>query len=156
MNHVRSCCICVRAGALLNVASHSYSDCGVLERMSPVENKASQQKTSNISRISAANAHSVLAISVNVGIQWRIILKRNFKEKSKSVHKRPVSKFRERCNQTSVPVKYRVFLLKGDTISLSTQLSSVPPCKFQDRVRVLIWFSIQQSAPLALQLLTVP
>ena len=156
MNHVRSCCICVGAGALLNVASHSYSYCGVLERMSPVENKESQQKTSNISRISAASVHSVLTISVHVGIQLGIILKRNFKEKSKPVHKLPVSKFRERCNQTSVPVKYREFLLKGDTISFSTQFSSVSPCKFQGRVRMLIWFSIKQSAPLAVQLLTVP
>jgi len=124
--------------------------------MSPVENKESQQKTSNISRISAANAHSVLTISVNIGVQWGIVLKRKFKEKSKPVHKRPVSKFRERCNQTSVPVKYREFLPSGDTISLSTQFSSVSPCKFQGRVRVLISFSIQQSAPLVLEMLTVP
>jgi hypothetical protein len=70
MNHVRSCCICCSVGraSLLNVASQSYSYCGVLERMSPVENKESRQKTSNISRLSAINVHGVVAISVNVGI----------------------------------------------------------------------------------------
>jgi len=58
----------VGRASLLNVASHSYSYYDVLERMSPVENKDSQQKTSNISRLSATNVHGVVAISVNNGI----------------------------------------------------------------------------------------
>ena len=52
---------------MLNVASHSYSYYGVLEKMSPVANKESQQKNSNISRFSAINVHDVVDISVNVG-----------------------------------------------------------------------------------------
>lgn len=69
MNHVRSSDVCVFGRAsLLNVASHSYSHCGVLQRMSSVKNKESQQKATNISRLLAINVHSVVAISVKLGI----------------------------------------------------------------------------------------